>query len=101
VKCLDREPAPAQQRSCLIEIVAPPAGLSRVEVGRDRDSTAGVRFGDRHDDDERPIVGKRDGALKPALGRLGPVVAGNDSRSAGALPNRGVDLRASASRVDV
>ena len=89
LECLDREPALAQERSRLIEIVAPPAGLSPVEVGRDRDSAAGVRFGDRHDDDESPFVGERGGALKRALGRLGPVVADNDSRPAGALPNRG------------
>ena len=61
----------------------------------------GVRFDDRHDDDVSPIVGERGGALKRALGRLGPVVADNDSPPVGAIPNRGVDFGASGSRVDV
>jgi hypothetical protein len=65
-------PALAQQRSCLIELVAPSASLSRVEVGRDRDSTAGVRFGDRHDDDERPNVGECGGALSARLAGSDP-----------------------------
>jgi hypothetical protein len=87
----------AQQRSGLIEIVAPLVRLSRIDIGRCRDSAAGVGFGDRHDD-ESPIVGDREGALKRAHGWLGPVVADNDSRSAGAVHHRNVDFGASGCR---
>ena len=65
-------PRPLSSARASSRSLAAAAGLSRVEVGRDRDSAAVARFGDRHDDDESPIVGERGGALKRALAGSDP-----------------------------